>query len=97
MSNPNTVDDLLSFKEYEPDNYSRGASSGRAEININSPKREFVSHFDDSTMADEMSISIDDARPGSSGGGGRMQQQELPQQSSGGKEKGYIVFALDVK
>lgn len=83
MSNQNTVDDLLSFKEYEPDNYSRGAASGRAEININSPKREFASHFDDiSSMGDEMSISIDDGRPGSSGG--RMQQQQTQQQSSGG-------------
>lgn len=83
MSNSNTVDDLLSFKEYEPDNYSRGAG-GRAEININSPKRDFGSHFDDSSsMADEMSISIDEARPGRSGGSGNMEQQH--QQASGSK------------
>lgn len=88
MSNANTVDDLLSFKEFETDQYSRGAQSGRAEININSPKREFASHFDDSSsLADEMSISIDDARPGSSGGGGGGRMQQQPEQSSsGGRE-----------
>lgn len=32
------TDDLLSFKEYSPTNDSY-TSSGRAEININSPKR----------------------------------------------------------
>lgn len=83
MSNANTVDDLLSFKEYEPDNYSRGSSS-MAEININSPKRDFSVNFDD--LADEV---------GQSGSSGRQMQQQQPE-ATGGKRSVYFGIRLRV-
>lgn len=52
------TDDLLSFKEFEPvhDSYARGAS--RAEININSPKKNIP--FDENlhNLVNDMSTSV---------------------------------------
>lgn len=54
------TDDLLSFKEFEPvhDSYARGGS--RAEININSPKRNQNPAYDDNLqhLIDDMSTSV---------------------------------------
>lgn len=53
------TDDLLSFKEYSPtkDSYT---SSGRAEININSPKRENNPYSDQHLegLIEDMSTSV---------------------------------------
>lgn len=51
-------DDLLSFKEFEPvhDSYARGGA--RAEININSPKRQIPPHDDLQHLIDDMSTSV---------------------------------------
>lgn len=71
MSRP-TADDLLSFKEFEPVHGDSGSGfpsrgSGRAEININSPKREHHQHqqqlgsaFDENfgQLIDDMSTSV---------------------------------------
>lgn len=53
------TDDLLSFKEFEPvhDSYARGGAS-RAEININSPKKN--TPFDENlhNLVNDMSTSV---------------------------------------
>lgn len=53
------TDDLLSFKEYSPttDSYT---GSGRAEININSPKRSNNQYSDQHLegLIDDMSTSV---------------------------------------
>lgn len=70
------TDDLLSFKEYEVhDSYARGGS--RAEININSPKRNQNPAYDDNlqNLIDDMSTSVQILNNEGRGGmDGRMQQ-----------------------